>query len=69
MPAFNPVTTPVDELMLTAVPLALHVPPPGVEFIVVVKPTHTANEGLAVIAVGSPFTVTIVVLIQPVLRV
>ena len=66
-PPLTPVTTPVvDTTLPSAGILLLHRPPAGVEFNVVVKPTHTANEGTAVIAVGLAFTVTTAVLIQPV---
>ena len=50
---------------MVALPLLLlHVPPAGVEFNVVVKPTHTFV--VPVIVVGFEFTVTGVVIKQPV---
>ena len=57
---------PVDDPIATLPLLLLHVPPAGVEFNVVVSPTHTFN--VPVIAVGEGLTVTIVgvALIQPV---
>ena len=57
MPAAIPVTAPVP-LPTAARPALLldHDPPEGVEFKVVVKPTHTLN--VPVNAVGVVFTVT-----------
>ena len=53
---------------MVALPLLLvHVPPAGVEFNVVVKPTHTLV--VPVSAVGFGLTVTGVVMIQPELSV
>ena len=64
MPAIAPVTTPV-EILIVALPLLLvQLPPAGVLFSVVVRPTHTV--GVPVIVVGLAFTVTVLVLIQPV---
>lgn len=58
-PPLTPVTTPVvDTTLPSAGILLLHTPPAGVEFNVVVEPTHTANDGLAVILVGLALTVT-----------
>ena len=53
---------PVDEPTLALPLLLLHVPPAGVEFNVVVAPTHTFS--VPVIAVGFGFTVTGVVTVQ-----
>ena len=65
-PPFTPVTTPVVDMLPLPGLLLVHVPPPGVEFNVVVEPTHTANDGLAVIVVGLGLIDTVAVLIQPV---
>jgi len=65
----RPVTTPVADMLPSKGLLLLHAPPAGVEFSEVVKPTHTANEGLAVIGVGLGLIVTTVVLIHVVGRV
>ena len=67
VPAVTPVTIPVDDPTVALPLLLLHVPPAGVEFNVVVKPTQTLKT--PVIAVGFGFTVTMAVLIQPVLSV
>ena len=67
-PPFTPGTTPVVEILPLAGMLLVHVPP-GVEFNVVVAFTHTANEGLAVIAAGLGLIVITVVIMQPVGRV
>ena len=64
VPAVTPVTIPVDDPTVALPLLLLHVPPAGVEFNVVVRPTQTFN--VPVIAVGFGFTVTTAVLIQPV---
>ena len=66
MPGILPVTIPVVEPILALPLLLVHVPPAGVEFSVLVAPTHTFK--VPVIAVGLAFTVTIVgvALIQPV---
>ena len=64
VPATAPVTTPVAGFMIALPLLLLHVPPAGVEFNVVVKPTHTA--ALPVIAVGLALTVTVAVTVHPV---
>ena len=57
---------PVEDPIVALPLLLVHVPPAGVEFNVVVKPTHTFK--LPVIVVGFGLTVTIVgvALIQPV---
>ena len=60
----TPVTTPVLVPNATSPLLALHVPPAGVEFNVVDKPTHTANPLLAVMLVGFGFIETVVVVLQ-----
>ena len=65
-PPFTPVTTPVEEPTVALPLLALHVPPPGVEFNVVVKPTQTAKPLFAVILVGLGLIDTVAVAIQPV---
>ena len=65
-PPLTPVTTPVADILPFPGKLLLHTPPPGVEFKEVVKPTQTANDGLAVIAVGLGLIVTVVVVKQPV---
>ena len=65
-PPFIPVTTPVDDPIVALPLLATHVPPAVVEFNEVVKPTHTANEGFAVIAAGLGLIVTIAVARHPV---
>jgi len=59
VPWLTPVTTPVVDVakLPMAVLVLLHVPPAGVEFSVVVKPTHTLLE--PVMLVGFGFTVTI----------
>ena len=65
VPATDPVTTPDVDNAIVALPLLLvQVPPPGVEFSVVVKPTQTF--GVPVMVVGLALTVTTAVLIQPV---
>ena len=65
VPATEPVTTPDVDNAIVALPLLLvQVPPAGVEFNVVVKPIHTF--GVPVIIVGLSFTVTTVVMMQPV---
>ena len=59
-----PVTTPVvNPTLAIPVALLLHVPPPA-SLNVVVKPEHTLS--VPNIAVGNGFTVTTVVIIQPV---
>ena len=58
---------PVDDPTVALPLLLLHVPPAGVEFNVVVNPTQTFN--VPVILVGFELTVTIAMLIQPVLSV
>ena len=67
VPAIAPVTTPVAGFIVALLLLLLHVPPAGVEFKVVVDPTHTTN--VPVIAVGFILTVTGAVIKQPVLSV
>ena len=63
VPAATPVTTPDELIVAAAVLLLLHAPPPL--FVrVVVKPTHTFI--VPVVADGNGFTVTGVVVIQPV---
>ena len=62
----RPVTTPVADMLPSAGLLLVHVPPAVVELSEVVKPTHTANDGFAVIAAGLGLIVTTAVLIQPV---
>jgi hypothetical protein len=63
-PLTSPVVTPT-----VAMPMALlvHVPPAGVQFRVVVPPTHTLAA--PVTTPGNAYTVTIVVVLQPVGRV
>lgn len=65
----RPVTTPAADMLPSNGWLLVHVPPAGVEFNEVVKPTHTANDGLAVRAVGLGLIVTIAAARQPVARV
>ena len=62
-PTILPVTTPVEDMDAMVELLLLHVPPPA-SLRVVVDPRHTALAPS--IAVGNGFTVTIVVMIQPV---
>lgn len=64
VPATSPVTTPVEDPIITLELLLVHVPPAGVEFNVVVDPIHTFS--VPVIAVGSGLTVAIAVIIHPV---
>src|ERR1700752_3196741 len=66
VPATNPVTIPVAEPTLPAVGLLLlHVPPVVASVRVVLPPTHTLAVPL--ITPGNAFTVTTVVILQPVL--
>ena len=67
MPTVEPVTIPVDEPIVALPLLLLHTPAAGVEFNVVVSPTHTFI--VPAIKEGSAFTVTTAVLTQPVPRV
>ena len=61
---FGVVCQSVVAALITALPLLLaHVPPVGVEFNVVVKPTQTVPP--PVIVVGFGLTVTMVVIEQP----
>ena len=64
VPAALPVTIPVDGSIVALPLLLVHVPPAGVEFNVVVSPIQTPVP--PVIVVGLGFTVTTVVLMQPV---
>ena len=64
VPATEPVTTPVAGFIVALPLLLLHVPPAGVEFKVVVNPTQTVLS--PAIVEGFAFTVTGVVLMQPV---
>ena len=64
VPAIEPVTIPEVDPIPALVLLLLHVPPAGVEFKEVVKPTHTFV--VPVIAVGLAFMVTMTTLRQPV---
>lgn len=61
----TPVTTPPVLMLPVPGALLLQVPP-GVLFRVVVLPTHTPNDGVAVIAAGKVYTVTTAVVRQPV---
>lgn len=64
LPAETPVTTPVEDPIVASDGLLLiHVPPPGVDDKVVEFDTQVAN--VPVIAVGSAFTVTAVIVEQP----
>ena len=64
-PCATPYTIPVVDPTVPIVVLLLdHVPPAGVEFNVVVESTHTRL--VPVMPVGCVFTVTFVVVIQPV---
>ena len=63
VPAIAPVTTPVVGTTVALPLLLVHVPPAGVEFNVVVKPTHTLVVPVSVVGLG--LTVTGVVMIQP----
>ena len=65
-PTILPVTTPVEDMDAMVELLLLHVPPPA-SLRVVVEPWHTAFAPS--IAVGNGFTVTVVVMMQPVPRV
>ena len=68
VPATEPVITPDEGRPIVALPLLLvQVPPAGVEFNVVVRPTHTFIVPVSV--VGFELTVTVVVAIQPPLSV
>ncbi len=67
-PTATPVTTPVDPTTVALPLLLVHVPPTVIEFNVVVNPTHIPKPGVAVIAAGLLFTVTIAVARQPVAR-
>ena len=58
VPAVTPVTTPVEVFTVALPLLLLHVPLAGVEFKLVVNPTHTT--GLPVIVVGLALTLTVV---------
>ena len=64
VPNDTPVTIPVVPVVKACVLLLLHVPPPGVELSVVVKPTQI--ESMPCMAVGFGLTVTTAVLIHPV---
>ena len=64
MPALLPVTIPLVLIVAISVGLIAQTPPAGVLFSVVVEPTHVAIE--PVIGVGSGFTVTVAIRIQPV---
>jgi hypothetical protein len=67
-PEARPDTIPLrDPIVATARALLLHEPPVVVLLNVVVLPTHTLV--VPVIAAGSAFTVTIAVMLQPVLMV
>ena len=63
-PCAMPLTSPEVELTVaSAVLLLLHVPPPVTSVIVAVEDTHTllAPPGVA----GKPFTVTVILVLQP----
>ena len=62
-PVVTPVTLPVPEPIVNALPPALHTPPLTPSASVVVAPTHTLPA--PVIAVGVAFTVTVFVAAQP----
>lgn len=64
VPALTPVTSPVPGLTLTVLCGLLQIPPGGVLANVTVLPSHTKSG--PVMAVGSGFTVTGMVLRQPV---
>ena len=63
MPASIPVTTPVVDIVATAVLLLVHAPPPVVLLKVMLCPRHTVDE--PVIVTGKPLTVTADVTVQP----
>ena len=64
VPADDPaVTTPVEDPIVTADPLAVHVPPDVVLLSVVVAPAHIASEPR--IEAGCVLTVTPIVVLQP----
>ena len=68
MPDDTPVTTPLDEPIVTMPVLPLvHVPPLVASLMVVVKPAHTT--AVPVMDEGNGLTVTTIVEIQPVIRV
>ena len=69
MPATIPVTIPVEDPTVALPLLLLHVPPAGVEFSVVVAPTHTVGFPVMVVGFGLTVTMVGVALIQPVLSV
>ncbi len=64
VPALVPVTIPVVTPIVAIEPEIVQVPPAGVQFIVVVLPAHTLAA--PVISPGNAFTVTTIVLRQPV---
>jgi len=65
VPVATPVTIPDDvPTVANDVLLLVHVPPDGVLFSVVVKPTHTL--GVPVIVVGVVLTVIVFIVAQPV---
>ena len=67
VPATEPVTTPEVDKAIVALPLLLlHVPPAGVEFNVVVNPTHTFVVPVMVVGFGFTVTMTVAGGVQPV---
>ena len=66
-PGDTPNKTPVVEPMVAAAPLQIHVPPVVASVRVIVLPVQTPDGPL--IATGRSFTVTVVVVIQPVGRI
>lgn len=64
MPVAIPVTIPKPETVATAVLLLLHIPPAVASLRAIVAPAHTVVG--PVIADGKGFTVTTVVMLQPV---
>jgi hypothetical protein len=67
LPVTIPVTIPVVPTVATEVELLLQVPPPVASVRAVVDPWQTA--GVPKIAAGSGFTVTILVVVQPLVAV
>jgi hypothetical protein len=66
VPAATPVTTPPVPMLATDVLLLLHTPDGVGSVRVVVPPTHTLDAPLIPATTGSAFTVTVVVVVQPV---
>ena len=64
VPTDPPVTIPVEPILDIPGALLLHIPPPVASVSEVVKPEHT--EVVPNMPVGNGFTVTMVVMLQPV---